>query len=212
MIRVAITDDHFLIVNGIRDLLEQIEGIEFAGGFLCVAETREGLAQAQVDVLLLDINLPDGDGIQLCRELHNKYPEMGIIALTTYDQNALVKNMMRNGAKGYLIKNTSRNELREAIMSVHRGEQYLQKELKNALLQDALGNSSSRTTFRPVLTRREKEVLKLIMEEHTSQEIAEKLFISPKTVETHRLNLLQKLGVRNTAGLVKEAVNQGLLE
>jgi len=156
--------------------------------------------------------LPDGDGIQLCKELVKAQPNLKVIALTTYNQNILVKNMIRNGAHGFLLKNTSLEELQRAIETVYRGEQYLQTEIKESLLRDTLGTTAQRTTFRPRLTRREKEVLQLIMDELTTTEIGEKLFISPKTVETHRLNLLQKLGVRNTAGLVKEAINQGLLD
>lgn len=212
MIKVAITDDHFLIINGIKDLLSTIEGVSYCGGYLSAAEAREGLQNHPADVLLLDINLPDGDGIHLCKELLKAHPNLKVVALTTYNQNVLVKNMMRNGASGYLIKNTSKNELKEAIFAAYAGEQYVQAEVKEALLRDALGSSHQRTTFRPKLTRRENEVLKLISEEMTSQEIADKLFISPKTVETNRLNLLQKLGVRNTAGLVKAALHQGLLE
>ena len=117
---------------------------------------------------------------------------------------------MKNGALGYLLKNTSREELIEAIRSVFKGEQYLQPEIKEALLSASLGNPV-RGSYVPKLTRREKEVLTLIVEEMTTAEIAEQLCISPKTVETHRLNLIQKLGVRNSAGLVKEALTKDLL-
>jgi len=212
MIKVAITDDHLLILNGINDLLSRIEGVTLSASYLNAADTRKGLEQELPDVLLLDINLPDGDGIQLCQELTRKYPALRVIALTTYNQNVLVKNMMRNGASGFLMKNVSVQELEDSIRTVHRGEQYLQPAIKESLLRDSLGTPEPRTTFRPKLTRREKEVLQLIMDEMTTQEIADKLFLSPKTVETHRLNLLQKMGVRNTAGLVKEAINQGLLD
>lgn len=212
MTKVAITDDHMLIISGMKDLLSQLDGLELIESFTCIAETRVGLELRQPDVLLLDINLPDGDGIQYCKELKKLYPTLKVIALTTYSQNILVKNMMRNGADGFLLKNTSVNELQSAISTVQRGEMYLQPAIKEALLRDSIGAPIAKTTFRPTLTRREKEVLSLIMDELTTQEIADQLFISPKTVETHRLNLLQKLGVRNTAGLVKEAINQGLLE
>lgn len=212
MINVAITDDHLLIINGIRELLTQVDDMQLSAHYMNVAETVEGLRNDQPAVLLLDINLPDGDGIQLCRDLTKTYPDLKIIALTTYSQNVLVKSMMRNGAHGFLMKNTSKAELEEAIRAVSAGGQYLQAEIKEALLRDSIGAPAQRTTFRPKLTRREKEVLQLIMDEMTTQEIADKLFLSPKTVETHRLNLLQKLGVRNTAGLVKEAINQGLLD
>lgn len=212
MINVAITDDHLLIINGIKDLIGRIDNVQLVDSFMTLGETRSGLEKSTADVLLLDINLPDGDGIQFCKEVTTQHPKIKVLALTTYSQIVLVKNMMRNGAHGFLLKNTSVEELEQAIQSVYRGERYLQADIKDALLQDSIGVSAPKTTFRPTLTRREKEVLTLVMEEMTTQEIAEKLFLSPKTVETHRLNLLQKMGVRNTAGLVKEAINQGLLE
>lgn|SRR5690606_1692353 len=212
MINVAITDDHLLIINGIKDLIGRIDNVQLVDSFMTLGETRSGLEKSTADVLLLDINLPDGDGIQFCKEVTTQHPKIKVLALTTYSQIVLVKNMMRNGAHGFLLKNTSVEELEQAIQSVYRGERYLQTDIKDALLQDSIGVSAPKTTFRPTLTRREKEVLTLVMEEMTTQEIAEKLFLSPKTVETHRLNLLQKMGVRNTAGLVKEAINQGLLE
>lgn len=212
MIKIAITDDHPLILKGIADLLSKMNDVQLTGQYLNLEETRAGLEQKLPDVLLLDINLPDGDGIQYCKEVVKQYPGLRVLALTTYNQNVLVKNMMRNGARGFLLKNTSLDELQTAIQTVHIGELYLQGEVREALLRDSIGASAPKTTFRPVLTRREKEVLQLIMDEFTTQEIADKLFLSPKTVETHRLNLLQKLGVRNTAGLVKEAIQQGLLD
>ncbi|MDP5169486.1 MAG: response regulator transcription factor [Bacteroidia bacterium] len=212
MIDIAITDDHLLIINGIKDLLANVPHFRFAGAFASVEETRKGLAASQPDVLLLDINLPDGDGIQLCRELTREYPRLKVLALTTYNQTVLVKNMMKNRASGYLLKNTSLNELKEAIETVYRGEKYLQPEIREALLRDSIGDPTPGNHFRPKLTRREKEVLQLIVDELTTQEIADRLFLSPKTVESHRLNLLQKLGVRNTAGIVKAAFTQGLLD
>lgn len=212
MTKVAITDDHMLIISGLKDLLSQLDGLELTESYTCIADTRVGLELSLPDVLLLDINLPDGDGIQYCKEIKRLYPKLKVIALTTYSQNILVKNMMRNGADGFLLKNTSVYELQSAISTVQRGEMYLQPAIKEALLRDSIGAPIAKTTFRPTLTRREKEVLTLIIDELTTQEIADQLFISPKTVETHRLNLLQKLGVRNTAGLVKEAINQGLLD
>ncbi|MCB0761195.1 MAG: response regulator transcription factor [Flavobacteriales bacterium] len=210
MIRVAITEDHPLIVSGIREILDHAEGMELVHAYPTAAASNDGLAAELPDVLLLDIHLPDGDGVDLCKEYKRLYPELRIIALTTYNQTMLVKNMMKNGASGYLLKNTSREELLEAISKVHQGEQYLQNEIKEALLSASLGESV-RPSYMPKLTRREKEVLELIVEELTTAEIAERLFISPKTVESHRLNLIQKLGVRNSAGLVKEAITKDLI-
>ena len=211
MIKVAVTDDHQLILNGLKDILSNSDKTEFVGGYLNIEETRHGLQSVQPSVLLLDVNLPDGDGIEYCKELVKMYPELKVIALTSYDQSIMVKNMMRNGASGYLLKNTSKDELLEAIEKVASGGRFLQPELEKQLLDESFGNAAKQG-YIPTLTRREKEVLALIVDEMTSAEIAEKLFIAQKTVETHRLNLIQKMGVRNTAGLVKEAINKGLLD
>src|SRR5690606_5365804 len=172
MMNVAITDDHLLIINGIKDLIGRIEDVRLVDSFMTLGETRRGLENSVADVLLLDINLPDGDGIQFCKEITSVYPQLKVLALTTYSQNILVRNMMRNGAHGFLLKNTSVEELEQAIQAVFRGERYLQTDIKDALLQDSIGASAPKTTFRPTLTRREKEVLTLIMEEMTTQEIA----------------------------------------
>jgi len=211
LIKVAVTDDHQLILNGLKDILEASEGVKFTSGFLNIEETRKGLETNIPDVLLLDVNLPDGDGIEFCKEITKDHPDLKVIALTSYDQSIMVKNMMRNGAQGYLLKNTSKEELLKAIKTVNGGGRFLQPELEKQLLDESFG-SSRQQGYIPTLTRREKEVLNLIMEELTSAEIGEKLFISQKTVETHRLNLIQKMGVRNTAGLVKEAINKGMVD
>ena len=211
MLNVAITDDHPLILNGITEIIDSTTDMRLSGAYLTAAETDEGLQKEVPDILLLDINLPDGSGLDLCKTYTKAYPKMRIIALTTYNQALIVKGMIQNGALGYLLKNTSKEELVNAIHTVHRGEQYLQDDIKQILLSSALGGAVQ-SSFIPKLTRREKEVLTLIVDQFTTAEIAEKLFVSPKTVESHRLHLIQKLGVRNTAGLVKEALIKGLLE
>ncbi len=210
MIRVAITDDHLLIIKGLKELLSQLPDITLAGTFMTVEETRAGLSLVNPDVLLLDLNLPDGDGMLFCKEIKKDYPKLNVLALTTYNQAVLIKNVMRNGASGFLLKNTSLDELHDAIQTVHQGQQYLQQEVKHILLQHMIGEKRQQHTFQPVLSRREKEILQLIVNEHTTQEIAAKLFISIKTVESHRTHLMDKLGVRNLAGLVKVAIEKGL--
>ncbi|HMR56185.1 MAG TPA: response regulator transcription factor [Cyclobacteriaceae bacterium] len=210
MIRIAITDDHLLILKGIQELLHQLDDVQVVGTYMNIQETRIGIPKSNPEILFLDLNLPDGDGVQLCKELRKDYPNLKIIALTSYNQVVLVKSMMRNGASGYLLKNTSLDELRDTIHCVYEGGQYLQKEIKEVLLQNSLGVHSTHGSFQPMLTQRETEVLDLIVKEHTTQEIADKLFISVKTVEAHRTHLMDKLGVRNLAGLVKVAIEKGL--
>ncbi len=210
MIRVAITDDHLLIIKGLKELLSELPDIILAGTFMSVGETRTGLSLVNPDVLLLDLNLPDGDGVLFCKEIKKEYPKLNILALTTYNQAVLIKNVMRNGASGFLLKNTSLDELHAAIQTVHQGQQYLQQEIQHILLQHTIGQKRQQPAFQPVLSRREKEIIQLIVNEHTTQEIANKLFVSIKTVESHRTNLMDKLGVRNLAGLVKAAIEKGL--
>ena len=210
MIKVAVLDDHNMVLKGIESMLDDVENI-------CVTKTYAlgkqllGEIDTEVpDVLLLDINLPDVNGIDICKTLIKKYPHLAILALSNYSETGFIKNMLRNGAKGYLLKNTGKPELITAIETVYAGKQYLPLSIKDILLNDSIGNSNA--SFIPKLTRREKEVITLIVKEHTTQEISELLFISPKTVESHRNNLTQKLGVRNTAGLVRVALEKGLIE
>jgi len=209
MIKVAVTDDHPMVLRGIETMLKTSKDITVIATYKNCGETYKGIKLEKPDVLLLDINLPDCNGIEFCKKLHKEFSKIHIIALTNFNETAFVKNIIRNGAKGYLLKNTDKFELEEAINKVNRGDQYLQKSIQKKLLDESFG-ITSRKTFIPKLTRREKEVLKLIVDELTNQEIADKLFISVKTVETHRSHLIQKLDVRNTAGLVRIAIEKGL--
>lgn len=208
-IDVVILDDHLMVIKGLISMLESSVEINVKYTFTNGSDFLKMLETYIPDVLLLDINLPDVNGIELCKQLTKKHPELYIIAISNYNETSFIKNMMRNGAKGYLLKNTTEAELIEAITTVTKKETYLPESLKNKLLNESFGISSS--NFVPQLTRRENEVLKCIADELTNAEIANTLFISIKTVESHRKNLLQKFGVRNTAGLIKEAYTKGLL-
>ncbi|GIL24078.1 MAG: response regulator transcription factor [Bacteroidota bacterium] len=209
MVKIAITDDHLLVIKGLQDLLQHIPDLMVVGSFNNIETTRNNIGFVQPDVLFLDLNLPDGDGTQFCKELKKEYPQLKIIALTSFHQTILVKSVIRNGANGFLLKNTSLEELKNAIQTVLAGEQYIQREVKEQLLQTTLGQTPV-NTFQPTLTRREKEILELIVKEHTTQQIADQLSVSVKTVEAHRSHLMDKLGVRNLAGLVKVALERGL--
>ena len=211
MIRVAILDDHNMVLRGIETMLEDSDNIKIIDTYSRGLQLLENISNNIPNVLLLDINLPDSNGIDLCKELTKKHPELAIIALSNYSETGFIKNMLRNGAKGYLLKNTDKQELITAITTVYKGSNYLPRGIQDILLNDSIGNPSQ-TTFIPKLTRREKEVLNLIAKEHINQEIADILFISTKTVESHRNNLIQKLGVRNTAGLIRVAIEKGLLD
>ncbi|WP_212001930.1 response regulator transcription factor [Chitinophaga sp. HK235] len=209
-IKLAITDDHLLVINGLKAMLAPYPHIEVVYESNAATALMEALPASLPDVLLLDIQMPDIDGLELCKQVRKNYPEIKIIALTNFMESHYIKQMLRNGASGYLLKNTDQDTLVAAIEQVYAGEQFLDASIKQQLLHEMITGQKS-TGYDIPLTRREKEILKLIAEEHSNQQIADMLFISLRTVETHRLNLTQKLAVKNTAGLVKEAIKRGLI-
>ena len=211
MITVAITDDHIMIAEGLKTMLNNVKDINIISTYHCVSDTVEGFQVNLPQVLLLDINLPDGNGIHLCKQLKDTYKELKIIALSNYEDVSFIKQIIKNGANGYLLKNTGKTELIDAIKAVKKDQLFLPEKLQRILLNDSLGKPTNSSFFIPTLTRREKEVLGLIVKEHTTEEIAEQLFITSKTVEAHRSNLIQKLGVKNVAGLVRVTLEKGLL-
>ncbi|KAA2240842.1 response regulator transcription factor [Chitinophaga agrisoli] len=210
-IKVAITDDHLLVINGIRTMLAPYAHIAVVYHTTDPEQLLPALADTGAQVLLLDIQMPGMDGIELCKQVVKHYPDIKVIALSSFMETHYIKQMLRNGAVGYLLKNTDPETMLAAIEKVYEGEQFLDDSLKQSLLNEVLSGQRS-SNYEIPLTRREKEILKLIAEEHSNQEIADMLYISLRTVETHRLNLTQKLAVKNTAGLVKEAIKRGLLE
>ncbi len=209
MIEIIILDDHMMVLRGLQAMLKDNDKVIVKKVFSRGSDLMEYLVDNSAHVLLLDINLPDNNGIDLCKSISKMYPRLKVIGLSNYSDSSFVKSMMRSGAKGYLLKNTSKDELIEACQTVVNDELYLSKVLKNNLLNESFGERKS--SFIPILTRREKEILECIGNELTNNEIAKLLFISTKTVESHRNNLLQKFGVRNTAGLIKAAIVKGLL-
>jgi DNA-binding NarL/FixJ family response regulator len=210
VIEIYIADDHPMVIRGVEAMLETETDIEITNVFTTGNELMQVLGVNQPNVLLLDINLPDANGIELCAQISSRYPQVGIIGLSNYSETAFIKNMIRSGAKSYLLKNTEKQELIKAIKAVHEGEQYIPEKLKELLLNESFGTASP-TTFFVKLSTREQQVLELIARELTTQEIADKLFISAKTVESHRKSLLQKLNTKNVAGLIRSALNRGLI-
>ncbi|MFD2726688.1 response regulator [Hyunsoonleella rubra] len=208
--KIAITDDHVMVLKGIASMLEGTPELKIVGLYENASQTLEKVGVDQPDVLLLDINLPDINGIDLSKQLLKSYPDLKIIALTNFEDTSFVKRMLKNGVHGYLLKNTDKLELITAMKTVLSGELFLQKDIQQQLL-----NQTSKSTLdnglKPNLTRREQDVLVAISEELTTQEISEKLFISPKTVETHRMNIMSKLGAKNSVGIIKIAMEKQLL-
>ncbi len=203
-IKVFITDDHYMVIEGIRSLLQNEKEVEWMGHASNADSCMAFLQQQQPDVILMDISMPGKSGIDLCKEVKEKYPNVFVIGLSTFNQQSFIHKMMENGASGYVLKNATQQELMEAIITVAKGKTYLSDEAASALKK----NEASEI---PVITRREKEVLSLIAEGMTNGEIAEKLFISSATVDTHRKNLLVKFQTKNTASLIKTAVQMQLI-
>ena len=201
--RVFIVDDHYMVIEGIRSLLQNEKEIDWMGHATNAASCLAFLKQQQPDVILMDINLPDLSGIDLCKEVRAKYPSVFVLGLSTFNQQAFIRNMLENGASGYVLKNADKLELLEAITTVMSGKNYLSHEVSLSLRES--DNSL------PPVTRREKEVLQLIAEGLTNTEIAEKLFISIATVNTHRKSLLEKFDAKNTAILISKGIKIGLI-
>ncbi|MEO1053469.1 MAG: response regulator transcription factor [Bacteroidota bacterium] len=212
MIKLAIADDHQVIIDGMESIFSNHESIEFVGG-AANGKILLGLIEGQeVDVILMDINMPVMDGIDCTKHLHDYYPEIKVIALTMYDEPRLAKRMVKNGAIGFLLKNSSKSKIIEAITTVYNGGTYYDQAIMQAFLNlKSNGNSSSFSKL-DQMTARELEVVKCICDELTGAEIGERLHISPHTVESHRANIFTKLGISNTAGLVKWAIKNGVVE
>ncbi len=206
-VQVFIVDDHPMVVAGLRALLDQLENMEVAGSATNAFDTLPFLQNNKVDVILLDINLPDVNGIDLCKRIKKEFPAIRVLGISTFSDRSYISRMINNGASGYLVKSASAEEISEAIQTVLRGRLYLSLEMEHLLN----ATSAIPTGILPVLTRREKEVLRLIADGLTNNQIAEKLFISPLTVDSHRKNLLTKLNVKNTASLITTAFEHQLL-
>lgn len=206
MIRIAIADDHSLVTNGLQKIFSTSTEVEIIGTYSNGDQLLAGLQQQQPDVLLLDIQMPGKNGIELAGMVHKQYPEIKMIALTNVEIIYQVRKMMKQGCMGYLLKDVDADTLFSAIQQVYNGETVVHEKIKTDLTNSLLANNQPQQ-----ITRREIEVLQLIAQELTTAQIAEKLFISFATVENHRNRMLQKLGVKNTAGLIKKGMEQGLI-
>lgn len=212
VITVLIADDHKIFRDGIKALLEKEKDIEVLAEAENGNEVMEKLDVQQVNVILMDIDMAETNGIETTKKIKEKYPGVNILVLSMHGEQNYIVKMLEAGAIGYILKNTGKDEMLTAIKSVSQGDSYFSKEVSARLIEHLNRPVQSVRTDDIPLTTREVEVLKLIAQEYSNPEIAEKLFISIRTVDTHRRNLLDKLGVKNTAGLVKYALKTGLIE
>jgi DNA-binding NarL/FixJ family response regulator len=206
MIKVYIVDDHSVVIEGIKSVLQNDDQIEVVGYATSAEKCIHFFEMHSANVVLMDINLPDIDGIELCKLITQKYPQVKVVTLSTFNQGTYVRKMMESGASGYLLKNSSKQEIINAIKTVNSGGTYLCFEAGRSLKQ-----AIEEQNKLPSLTKREKEVLQKISEGLTNMQISEKLFISIDTVDSHRKNLYSKLDVKNTAMLIKIAIKNNFL-
>lgn len=208
MVRLIITDDHPVVRDGLKMILANESDIELVAVVGDGLELLKKLEKTETDVILMDINMPGMNGIDATQRVKKNYPNIKVLCYSQYDEKRFVKQILKRGANGYLLKNASAKELVKAIKMVHSGGIYLSEELPNIFTEKPKRRSNY---LFPELTTREKDVLNEICVEKNNNEIAETLFISHNTVETHRSNLLLKVGVKNTAGLVKWAIQNEIV-
>lgn len=214
LIRVIIADDHMILRQGLKLLLEQDEELLLVAEASNGREVLELLAANPADVVLMDINMPQMDGYAATEEIRKSYPDTKVIALSMHNDISFVQKMLACGASGYLLKTTSKSELCAAIKLVASGSQYLSADISIKLLEQAVNPEGNRERLpgdEKGLSKREVEVLTLIAEGYTNAEIADKLFTSKRTIETHRQNILEKTQAKNTAHLIKYAIEHKII-
>lgn len=214
MTHLAIVDDHSIVLQGLELMLKKEPSIKITGLYQNGAQLLSALQRGEtINTILMDIHMPEINGVELCKMVKREYPSVAVIGLSMVSEMSLVRLMIKNGASGYLHKNAGKDEVLEALERVRIGKKFFSEEIRDMLLEGtSRGEKAGKKSPFPRLSRREKDVLRLIVDEHTTQEIADQLFISFGTVETHRRNILSKLGARNTAGLVRIALEYKLLE
>jgi DNA-binding NarL/FixJ family response regulator len=214
-IRLILVDDHQLVRTGIANLLMGEPGFEIIGEAADANDFFELLKQSQPEIAILDIALPGMSGIEITKKLHNDYPGIRILILSMHTSEEFIFNAINSGARGYLPKNTSRKELIEAIYAIHRGEEYFAESISNVILKSyikkAKSDSPDAENNESLLSKREIEVLRLFAEGMTNQEIADKLFISIRTVESHKNHIMARLELKTTVDLVKFAIRNNIV-
>lgn len=212
-IRVLLADDHAMVRQGVRALLEAEAFVEVVGE---AADGREAIAKAEElrpDIVITDIGMPGLNGLEATRRIASLVPPIKVLVLTMYDDERYVQRILRAGASGYVLKQAVSADLVTAIQSIWQGESYLSPAISKKLINAFVRNGHTASAEDPydLLTDREREVLQLVAEGHTNREIAELIYVGVKTVETHRANVMDKLGVRGLASLVRFAISRGLI-
>lgn len=210
MISILIADDHPLVGDGISTMIKDETHLNICAVCKTGAETLAAVETYAPDVVLLDISLPDMDGLQVCTVIRKKNKTIKLIALTSTNEAGIISQFLASGGNGYLLKNMERSDLLQAIDDVMKGDIYLSKAANQKILEQ-FNSLKDASQALPTLTRREKEILQLLYDGLNGPQIADKLFLSHYTIETHRKNLMQKLNVNSTQQLVKLAIEQKLI-
>jgi DNA-binding NarL/FixJ family response regulator len=214
-IRIHLADDHQIIIHGIQTLLNTVPNFEVVGSSLNGTTIFEDVTNNKADVLVLDISMPEKDGIEVVKEFAEKGFPCKVIILSSYDDLKLIKEIMDLGVSGYLTKQCAGDSIIEAVQAVANNEEYFCESIREKIFSHATKNNPKLNTYKPnvnpLLTEREIEIIILIALEYSGKEISEQLFISTNTVETHRKNIMKKLKAKNTIGIVKYAMNNHLI-
>jgi len=207
--RILLVDDHDLMRDGLRAVLEKEPGLEVVGE---AATGRQAVARAEVlrpDVVIMDVAMRDLNGIEATKRIHVAMPEVRIVALSSHTQRSFVTSILRAGASAYVLKANAYSQLRRAVQSVLAGRSFLCEEIAGVMVEE-LRRSSSEAEAAGPLSSREREIVQLVAEGHSSGEIASQLHVSPNTVETHRRNIMRKLGLHGVADLTRYAIREGI--
>lgn len=213
--KLLLVDDHRLMLDGLISLLEDEGCIESIRGATSGLQALAILENEKVDVLMVDINMPEMSGLELTKIVRERFPDIKVLALSMYNDNIMIAKMIEAGAMGYVLKSTNISELSEAICTIASGKRFLSKEAQDIIMQGIYNSDSSISNLQPnviKLTSRESEVLALIVKEYSNEQIADKLFISERTVETHRKNIFMKTKQKTIVGLIKFAIENGLVQ
>ncbi len=214
-IRIHLADDHQVLIDGLTNLLQTVSNFEVVGNSLDGTAIYTDVTQNNADILVLDISMPEKDGISVLKEFSEKQFPCKVIILSSYDDLKIIKEVMKLGAKGYLTKKCAGENIIEAIHAVYQDQEYFSDAVREKIFANFTQNnpklSKSANVENPILSNREIEIIKLISLEYSGKEISEQLFISIHTVETHRKNIMKKLQTKNTIGLVKYALKNHLI-
>ena len=212
MIKILIADDHVMFADGIESIINTEPDMEVVGKTPTGTGIFEIIQQKEVNLILLDINLLDMNGIEVAKKLKAEQYTIQFMAISMFNEESYISEILQQGASGYILKNTNKTQLLKAIRAVHQGKTFFSPEVTETIMRGLSQNKNDKKAkASPKLSRREKEVLDLIAKEFTTKEIASELFVSLKTVESHRSSLLAKFEVRNSVGLIKIAVEKGLV-